>query len=156
MLINSNTVERETGKNRKFHLCISHTLKPHDKCNVQHVCSKVCQSNNSRWRYLLWNCRCITKRHSSECVVLPRVTLSAGLAVAVLFTDIDKGMTPTRTELGVTQLAFIELLTTTVTLVFPKWQDRRVKHGPETVIGDPPSNDTRLGEMLIGSTSNKQ
>ena len=31
-----------------------------------------------------------------------------------------------------------------------------MKHGPETVIGDPPSNDPRLGEILLGSTSSKQ
>ena len=37
-----------------------------------------------------------------------------------------------------------------------KRQESRSKHGPETVIADPPSNGARLGESVSGPASSKQ
>ena len=72
------------------------------------------------------------------------------MKVALPFNDTDTGMTPTRTNVGVTQMASVGLMFLPVTTMLSKRQERRSKHGPETVIGDPPSNGARLGESLSG------
>ena len=59
-------------------------------------------------------------------------------------------MTPTRTNVGVTQMACVGLILLPVTTILSKRQERRLKHGPETVIGDPPSNGARRGDSLSG------
>ena len=63
------------------------------------------------------------------------------------FTDRNSGIMPTRENVGVTQTTLLGLMTKPRTTILSNRQEVLfLKHGPDTVIGEPPNNDDRFGE----------
>lgn len=88
-----------------------------------------------------------------NCGVIPSSKSTADVNVSPPSTDTENGTNPTRVNIGGTQMARICEATTPGKLLLLKRQITRplLKSGPETLIGNPPSNIPTLGTILTGS-----
>ena len=84
--------------------------------------------------------------------VIPSFKPTADVYVSPPSTDTETGTTPTRVNIGGTQMAVFGVTTTPETMVLLKRHKTRwlLKHGPETLTGNPPSNVPTFGTMRTG------
>ena len=85
-----------------------------------------------------------------NCRVIPSSKSTADVNVLLLSTDTENGTTPTRVNIGGTQMARIGVTTTPDKLVPLMRHITRplLKSGPETLTGKPPSTVPTLGTIV--------
>ena len=89
--------------------------------------------------------------------VIPSFKSTAEVNVVPPSTDTESGTTPTRVNTGGTQMASFGVTTTPDKLVLLKRHITRplLKHGPDTLTGNPPSSVPTFGIIRTGSVQHK-